>query len=255
MKKNDIVTVTIEDISSEGLGVGRSNGLTLFVKDTIIGDVAEVKVMKMKKTYGFARLMRLIGEGTDRIEPPCPAAKQCGGCQIQAMSYEAQLRFKENKVRNNLVRIGKFENPPMEPIIGMQEPFRYRNKAQFPIGMDREGRLIAGFYAGRTHAIIECRDCLLGMPVNERILKQVLAHMERHHIAPYDEQTGAGLVRHVMTRIGFATGQIMVCLVINGDTLPYEKELTDSLAQISGMTSIMLNINRVNSTVIMGRKG
>lgn len=255
MKKNDIVTVMIEDISSEGLGVGRSNGLTLFVKDTIIGDVAEVKVMKMKKTYGFARLMRLIGEGTDRIEPPCPAAKQCGGCQIQAMSYEAQLRFKENKVRNNLVRIGKFENPPMEPIIGMQEPFRYRNKAQFPIGMDREGRLIAGFYAGRTHAIIECRDCLLGMPVNERILKQVLAHMERHHIAPYDEQTGAGLVRHVMTRIGFATGQIMVCLVINGDTLPYEKELTDSLAQISGMTSIMLNINKENTNVIMGRKG
>lgn len=255
MKKNDIVTVTIEDISSEGLGVGRSNGLTLFVKDTIIGDVAEVKVMKMKKTYGFARLMRLIGAGTDRIEPPCPAAKQCGGCQIQAMSYEAQLRFKENKVRNNLVRIGKFENPPMEPIIGMQEPFRYRNKAQFPIGTDREGRLIAGFYAGRTHAIIECRDCLLGMPVNERILKQVLAHMERHHIAPYDEKTGAGLVRHVMTRIGFATGQIMVCLVVNGDALPYEKELTDSLAQISGMTSIMLNINKENTNVIMGRKG
>ncbi len=134
MKKNDIVTVTIEDMSSEGLGVGRSNGLTLFVKDTIIGDIAEVKVMKMKKTYGFARLMRLIEPAADRIEPPCPAAKQCGGCQIQAMSYDAQLRFKENKVRNNLVRIGKFENPPMEPIIGMQEPFRYRNKAQFPIG-------------------------------------------------------------------------------------------------------------------------
>lgn len=255
MKKNDIVTVTIEDISSEGLGVGRSNGLTLFVKDTIIGDVAEVKVMKIKKTYGFARLMRLIEPGTDRIEPPCPAAKQCGGCQIQAMSYEAQLRFKENKVRNNLMRIGKFENPPMEPIIGMQEPFRYRNKAQFPIGTDREGHLIAGFYAGRTHAIIECRDCLLGMPVNEQILEKVLDHMERHHIASYDEKTGNGLVRHVMTRIGFATGQIMVCIVINGDTLPYEKELTDSLVQIPDMTSIMLNMNKENTNVIMGRKG
>lgn len=255
MKKNDIVTVTIEDMSSEGLGVGRSNGLTLFVKDTIIGDIAEVKVMKMKKTYGFARLMRLIEPAADRIEPPCPAAKQCGGCQIQAMSYDAQLRFKESKVRNNLVRIGKFENPPMEPIIGMQEPFRYRNKAQFPIGMDREGHLIAGFYAGRTHAIIECRDCLLGMQVNEQILEQVLAHMERYHIAPYDERTGGGLVRHVMIRIGFATGQIMVCIVINGDTLPYAKELADSLAQISGMTGIMLNINKENTNVIMGRKG
>ncbi len=255
MKKNDIVTVTIEDMSSEGLGVGRSNGLTLFVKDTIIGDVAEVKVMKMKKTYGFARLMRLIELGTDRIEPPCPSAKQCGGCQIQAMSYEAQLRFKENKVRNNLVRIGKFEDPPMEPIIGMQEPFRYRNKAQFPIGTDREGRLIAGFYAGRTHAIIECCDCLLGMPVNEQILEQVLAHMERYHIMPYDEKSGKGLVRHVMTRIGFATGQIMVCIVINGDALPREKELIASLTQIPGMTSIMLNINKENTNVIMGRKG
>lgn len=253
MKKDDIVNVTIEDMSSEGLGVGRSNGLTLFVKDTVIGDEAEVKVIKMKKTYGYARLMRLIHPSADRIEAPCPVAKQCGGCQIQAMSYEAQLRFKENKVRNNLIRIGKFENPPMEPIIGMQEPWRYRNKAQFPVGRDKTGRLVAGFYAGRTHAIIECHDCLLGAQVNEKILELVLAHMEKYSIAPYDESSGQGIVRHVMTRVGFKTGQIMVCLIINEAALPACELLVSQLAQIPGMTSIMLNINRKKTNVIMGR--
>lgn len=254
MKKDEIVTVTIEDMSSEGLGVGRSDGLTLFVKDTVIGDTAEVKIMKMKKTYGYARLIRLIRPGKDRIPAPCPVAKQCGGCQIQAMSYEAQLRFKENKVRGNLQRIGKFDNPPMEPIIGMQEPFRYRNKAQFPVGRDRNGHLIAGFYAGRTHTIVESRDCLLGDKVNEKILNLVLEHMETHGISPYDETTGQGLVRHIMTRTGFQTGQIMVCIVVNGDSLPVGDALAAELAQIPGMTSITLNINKENTNVILGKK-
>lgn len=254
MKKDDIVKLTIEDISSEGLGVGRSDGIALFVKDTVIGDVVEAKVMKMKKTYGFARLMNIVEPSPDRIMPPCPVARQCGGCQIQAMDYEAQLRFKENKVRNNLERIGRFENPPMEPIIGMQEPFRYRNKAQFPIGRDKNGKLVAGFYAGRTHAIIDCRNCLLGDPVNETILKIVLSHMEKHHIDPYDEVTGTGLVRHVMTRVGFATGEIMVCLVTNGSILPGSEMLVKKLAAIQGMTSISLNTNKEKTNVIMGKK-
>lgn len=255
MKKDDIVTLKIEDLSSEGLGVGRcEDGMTLFVKDTVIGDVAEVKIMKMKKNYGFARLMNLIEPSADRIDPPCPVARQCGGCQIQAMNYAAQLQFKEKKVRNNLERIGKFENPPMEPIIGMQEPFRYRNKAQFPIGRNRDGKLVAGFYAGRTHAIIDCQDCLLGDPVNEKILHLVLSHMEKFHIEPYNEETGKGLVRHVMTRVGFATGEIMVCLVVNGNRLPKAELLTEQLAQIPGMTSITMNINKERTNVIMGRE-
>ena len=194
MKKDDIVKVTIEDMSSEGLGVGRSDGLALFIKDTVIGDVAEVKVMKMKKTYGYARLMRLLLPSPDRVDAPCPVAKQCGGCQIQAMDYEAQLRFKENKVRGNLQRIGKFQEIPMEKIIGMDTPFRYRNKAQFPIGTDKNGKLIAGFYAGRTHSIIECKDCLLGNEINQKILEIVLKHMESHKISAYDEKTGKDLL-------------------------------------------------------------
>lgn len=143
MQKDDLIRVTIEDLSSDGLGVGHSDGMAFFIKDTVIGDEVEAKIMKMKKTYGYARMTKLLVPSPDRIEARCPVARQCGGCQIQSMSYPAQLRFKENKVRNNLMRIGKFENPPMEPIIGMDTPFRYRNKAQFPIGYSRDGRRIA----------------------------------------------------------------------------------------------------------------
>lgn len=254
MKKDDLITIKIEDMSSEGLGVGRCDGMAFFVKDTVIGDVAEAKIMKLKKTYGYARLVRLLVPSADRVEPLCPVSRQCGGCQIQAMSYEAQLRFKEEKVRNNLIRIGKFENPPMEPILRMERPYRYRNKAQFPVGTDRDGRLIAGFYAGRTHSIIECADCLLGAEVNQRILSIVLAHMKTYKIPPYQEQNASGLVRHVMTRVGFATGQIMVCIVINGDSLPKSEELVGNLLQLPGMTSITLNINKEATNVILGRQ-
>ncbi len=253
MKKDDIITLRIEDLSSEGLGVGKCDGFTFFVKDTVIGDIAEAKVMKMKKTYGYARLMRLIEASPDRVEPPCPVARQCGGCQIQALRYQAQLAFKEKKVCSNLQRIGGIAEPPMEPIIGMENPLRYRNKAQFPIGRSRDGRLIAGFYAGRTHTIVECRDCLLGAEVNRQILDAVLKHMEQYDIEPYDETTGSGLVRHVMTRVGFRTGQIMVCIVVNGRSLPHSEELCAILAAIPGMTSIMLNSNLEKTNVIMGK--
>ena len=254
MRKDDLITVTIEDLSSEGLGVGHYDGMAFFIKDTVIGDVAEAKIMKLKKTYGYARLTRLITPSPDRIAARCPVARQCGGCQIQAMSYPAQLRFKEAKVRNNLVRIGKFEHPPMEPIIGMEEPFRYRNKAQFPVGMSKDGRIIAGFYAGRTHAIIECEDCLLGVEENRVILNLVLEHMKEYHIRPYEELTGKGLVRHVMIRKGFATGAVMVCLIVNGDSLPHADALVERLRTIRGMESITLNINREQTNVIMGRE-
>ena len=254
MQKDDLIRVTIEDLSSDGLGVGHSDGMAFFIKDTVIGDEVEAKIMKMKKTYGYARMTKLLVPSPDRIEARCPVARQCGGCQIQSMSYPAQLRFKENKVRNNLMRIGKFENPPMEPIIGMDTPFRYRNKAQFPIGYSRDGRRIAGFYAGRTHAIIECEDCLLGARVNQEILETVLSHMEQFQIEPYEEQTGKGLLRHVMTRVGHSTGEIMVCLVVNGTKLPHEEALIAALTGIPGMASITLNTNTEKTNVIMGRK-
>ena len=254
MKKDDLILVTIEDLSNEGLGIGRSGGTAFFIKDTVIGDTVEAQIMKMKKTYGYARLVRLLSPSKDRVTPPCPVARQCGGCQLQAMSYEAQLRFKENKVKNALMRIGGFQNPPMESILGMEHPFRYRNKAQYPVGRNKEGRITAGFYAGRTHDIIENRDCLLGPEINRKILDIVLFHMEMYDIEPYDEKSCSGLVRHIMIRQGFRTGQIMVCLVLNGTSLPASQNLIEALQKIPGMTSISISVNRENTNVILGRK-
>lgn len=252
MKKDDLVTIKIEDMSAEGSGIGKADGYTLFVKDAVIGDVVEAKIMKMKKNYGFARLMQIKSASEDRVEARCPIARQCGGCQIQAMSYEAQLKFKENLIANHLRRIGGFEQIPMEPIVGMEEPYRYRNKAQFPIGTDREGNLVAGFYAGRTHNIIPVDDCLLGVQENKRILEEVLAFMREQGISAYEEKSGTGLVRHVLIRYGFFTKEIMVCIVINGKRLPAAQKLTERLKHIPGMMSITINCNEARTNVILG---
>ena len=257
--KNDIVTVKIEDIGTEGEGIGKLEGFTLFVKDAVMGDVVEARLVKVKKNYAYARLEKVLTPSPLRVEPVCPYHKQCGGCQIQAMSYEAQLQFKENKVKNNLVRIGGFDQlfieSVMEPVVGMEQPWHYRNKAQFPVGTDKDGRIITGFYAGRTHSIIANTDCALGVEENKPILQKVLAYMQDENISAYDETTGQGLVRHILIRKGFTSGEIMVCLVINGKSLPKEDRIVSTLREIPGMTSIWLNYNTKNTNVIMGTEG
>ena len=264
-KKNDYVTVTIEDIGNEGEGIGKIDGFTLFIKDAVIGDVVEAKIMKSKKNYAYAHLEKVVTPSPFRVEPSCPIHKQCGGCQIQAMSYEKQLAFKESKIRNNLIRIGGFApeliDEVMEPIVGMEEPLRYRNKAQYPVGTDREGNLIAGFYAGRTHSIIANTDCLLGAQENKEILEVILSYMRQNHVIAYEEASGKGLVRHVLIRKGFTSGELMVCLVINlkgkrekSVYLPAQEKLIKSLTKIPGMTSISISINTENTNVIMGKE-
>ncbi|MDO5345421.1 MAG: 23S rRNA (uracil(1939)-C(5))-methyltransferase RlmD [Lachnospiraceae bacterium] len=258
MKKDDIIQMKIEDFSTEGLGIGHAEGMAVFVKDTVIGDEIRAKIIKTKKTYAYGRLMEVLQASPDRVEPVCPVARQCGGCQLQAMDYQAQLRFKQNKVRSNLMRIGGFGEELLDrimgPVIGMEEPFHYRNKAQFPIGTDREGRLVAGFYAGRTHSIIDNHDCALGIKENRQILEMILEHMRSHGISAYDEASGKGLVRHVMIRSGFRTGQIMVCLILNGRKLPAQEELVRKLSGLPGVVGITLNINQDKTNVILGRE-
>ena len=256
MEKNQEFTVVIEDMSEDGSGVGKTDGFTWFIKDAVIGDTVRAKAMKLKKSYGYARLMEVLEPSPDRTESACPVARQCGGCQLQAMTYEKQLEFKERKVKNNLMRIGHFEEDqiPMLPIIGMEEPWRYRNKAQFPFGTDKNGRIITGFYAGRTHSIIEQDDCLLGVEENREILAQIKAYMEEQGLRPYDEASHKGLVRHALIRKGFKTGELMVCLVINGDKLPGNEIFVEKLRQIPGMTSISYSINQEKTNVIMGKK-
>lgn len=256
-KKNEVFQVRIEDMSSEGEGIGRTDGFAWFIKDTVTGDLVEASVMKTKKSYGFARLIRVIEPSPDRTEPKCPVARPCGGCQLQNMSYKAQLRFKENKIRNNLQRIGGLTEIPMEPIIGMEEPWRYRNKAQFPFGRDKNGRIITGFYAGRTHQIIESEDCLLGVEENQKILDCIRTHMEEYHIAPYDETAHTGLVRHVLIRKGFRTGEMMVCLVLNGKVKKFTAidQLVEKLRILyPNMMSISCSINTEKTNVIMGKE-
>ena len=254
MQKNDELILKIEDMGVDGAGIGKADGMTFFVKDAVIGDVVRAKLMKLKKTYGYARLMELLEASPDRVEPKCPYYRQCGGCQIQALSYEKQLEFKERKVRNNLERIGGFSEIPMEPIVGMEESYHYRNKAQFPVGTDKDGHIVTGFYAGRTPTIIPNRDCALGLPVNREILDLVIDFMEKYHVSAYDEKTGKGLVRHVLIRCGFTSQEKMVCLIINGKSLPHSEKLVEALREIDGMTSISINCNTGRTNVILGRK-
>ncbi len=269
-KKNDEVTVKITDYTSEGAGIGKVDGYPLFVKDAIIGDTVIAGITKVKKNYAFARLVRIIEPSPDRVEPKCVFHKKCGGCQMQALSYPAQLSFKENKIRNNLIRIGGFTpdfvDSVMEPIIGMEEPFRYRNKAQYPVGNDREGNPVTGFYAGRTHDIIANTDCHLGRECNRVILETVLSWMREERIPAYDEASCEGVVRHILIREGFHTGEIMVCMVVNlPDESDYESFglagsnlLAEKLRAIPSVgeriVSICLNYNNENTNVILGRK-
>ena len=251
-KKNDLLTVVIEDMGHDGEGIGKAGGYTLFIKDAVIGDTVEAKIMKAKKNYGYARLMKVLKPSPYRVEPKCPCARACGGCQLQFLSYEKQLEFKKNKVKGNLERIGGFEQVEIEKVIGMENPWRYRNKAQFPVGKNKDGEIITGFYAGRTHSIIPNRNCYLGAEVNEEILNQVLAYMTDNHVEPYEETSGKGLVRHILIRNGFKTGEIMVCIIANGRILPKVKSLIERLQTIPGMTSISLNVNTKRNNVILG---
>jgi len=314
-QKDMELELLIEDMGTAGEGIGKKDGVAFFVKDAVLGDLVLAKVMKMKKNYGYARLIQVLKHSPFRTEPRCPYYRQCGGCQIQALDYRKQLEFKENKVKNNLKRIGGFrmaedlfqENKPennlrrtedsrrkegfsqknnreqfdglrmeagfsqeakrkkedavsveeqdipvLHPIIGMEEPYHYRNKAQFPIGTDKNGNIVTGFYAARSHTIIPNRKCYLGAEINEKILNIVISFMEENGILPYQEAAGIGLVRHVLIRCGFVTGEIMVCLVLNGRELPFAGKLVDKLRNLSGMTSITLNVNEKDTNVILG---
>ena len=179
MKKNDSIELKIEDMGVDGEGIGKYEGMTFFVKDAVIGDTICAGITKLKKNYGYARVQEILEPSPYRVQPECPLYARCGGCQIQAMDYRQQLCYKQKKVRGNLIRIGGFApeliDSVMEEIVGMEQPYRYRNKAQFPIGADRDGMPVAGFYAARTHSIIPVEDCKLGVTQNEQILGTVLS--------------------------------------------------------------------------------
>ena len=272
MVKNQIVTITIEDIGNDGEGIGKYEGYTLFVKGALPQDVVKVKVLKAKKTYGYAKVEELISPSPDRVTPKCPVAGRCGGCQLQHYSYARQLQYKADKVRNCLLRIGGIEEERLdavtEPVIGMEIPFYYRNKAQYPVGTDRKGDPVMGFYAGHSHNIIDCTDCAIQEPVNTVILPVIKQFMKEKNISAYNEETGKGLLRHVLTRVGFHTKEVMVCLIINGRKFPGAEELAARVAKAveefrkepaaeAGsyrLKSFCLNVNTEKTNVILGQE-
>ena len=293
MKKNDEFEIVITDMGSEGEGIGKYEGMAFFIKGAVIGDRILAGVTKLKKTFGYARLIKVLEPSPYRVEADCPVAKRCGGCQLRSLSYDKQLEFKENKVRNDLMRLGGIagerfskagncgtdvgENlcrtgncvPDAEeklyrtgicdagdgvnncsecvnstgsitknsdnesilwnPIIGMETPVHYRNKGQFPVGTDSKGKIVTGFYAGHTHDIIDCESCLIQHPITDFLMSALKNFMQKENISAYDETSGKGLVRHVLTRVGFVTGEVMVCIVINGKKMPKADILTDYL--------------------------
>ena len=268
-EKNEILELQIEAIGSEGEGIAHVNGYTLFIKDTVPGDRIEAKVVKTGKNFGYARCERIIEPSPDRIEPVCPISKRCGGCQFQHLSYEAELRFKQEKVFNCIKRIGGFkdEDIPMLPIMGCEEIMHYRKKAQFPVGADKNGETVTGFYAERSHEIVDTTKCYIQVEENELILETLKAFMKKYKISAYEEkinpktrkpEKAKGLVRHIMTRKGFTTGEIGICVVINGNTLPNAAEFTSMMLKaFEGrsdvrITSICVNINKKITNVIFG---
>ena len=331
IKKNDEFKIEITDLGSEGEGIGRFDGMPFFIKGAIPGDTVLAGVTKMKKTYGYARIVKLLNPSPDRVLPECSIAGRCGGCQLQHMSYAAQLKYKQDKVQNDLIRIGgiakeRFDVLSAEgscsetvckvdddgkilfyPIIGMEEPWHYRNKGQFPVGMSKDGSIISGFYAGHTHSIIDTKSCMLQHPVTDLLMAAMKEYMSEAGVTAYEEEAAAagsgvagkgsgagkssskdlGVVRHVLTRVGYTTGEVMVCVVINADKLPKEDLLaaklkkavsdyndrmirktgdhaaeggTDAVSGREGdapdlrLASVSLNVNTRNTNVIMGER-
>ena len=292
-KKNDRAVIRIEDIGSGGEGIGflkipevtqdcdtdrgadterndtgrkieaeiekkksLKKGFAIFVKDAVPGDTIEVTVTKVTTRYAYGHLDRILEPSPSRVEPRCPIAKTCGGCQIQALDYAKQLAFKQKKVRENLIRIGSFApeeiDAVLHPIVGMEEPWHYRNKEQVPVQQGKYGP-VTGFYASHSHTVIPMTDCLIGSPKNKQILETVLSWMQAYNVPAYDEETGKGLIRHILIRDGIYSGQVMVCVIANDYRLPFEKELVEALRCLEGVSSIVLNTNTERTNVITGR--
>ncbi|WCK55116.1 23S rRNA (uracil(1939)-C(5))-methyltransferase RlmD [Aneurinibacillus sp. Ricciae_BoGa-3] len=252
VEKNQQIELTIEDLSHEGNGVGRVEGYTVFVPGALPGERVSVAITKLKKQYGYARLLDIVSASEDRREPPCPIYKRCGGCTLQHFDYQAQLSFKRKLVEDNLRRIGKIEGVTVHPTIGMDNPWRYRNKAQVPIG-EEEGGLIGGFYAQRSHEIIDMESCLIQHEKSDFLVNQVKKIASKYGIPAYDEGSHRGVLRHVVTKVGFATGELMIVLITNSDKLPHQQALVEELArEIPDLKSVVQNINTKRTNVIFG---
>ena len=250
LNKNDDIELHIDSVSLTGSGVGRYNGLAVFVPATAPGDIIEAHIIKVKKSYAVGKCTKIIKPSPDRTDNDCPAYPGCGGCSFRHMSYNAELKLKSDAVRDAFSRIGGLD-VELKPIIGAESPDGYRNKAQYPVGCEN-GELKIGFYSRRSHRIVDCRACRLAPPEFEKILGTVADWIEKYNISVYNETSRSGAIRHIYLRKAFATGEIMLCLVSAQENLPHTDKLIESLKDEKAIKSVLININPDDTNAVLG---
>ncbi|MBC2324158.1 23S rRNA (uracil(1939)-C(5))-methyltransferase RlmD [Listeria booriae] len=253
VKKNDCLDVVFEDLTHDGNAVAKIDGYPIFVPQGLPDEIAQIKVLKTNKNYGFGKIIELTKESADRVTPPCLVYSQCGGCQLQHLSYGGQLRMKQKQVAQVMKRIGK-QDVEVLPTLGMENPWNYRNKAQVPVGFVN-GRLVAGFYQQRSHQIIDMNTCLIQQEENNEVIQTARAIFAKYHVEPYDETTRKGVLRHLMTRFATTTGELMLVIVTTKLNFPNKAEIMAELQQsIPELTSLVQNVNTANTNVIFGEQ-
>lgn len=252
IKKNDRQTVYIEDLTHDGNGVAKIDGYPLFIQGALPGETAEIHVMKTLKNYGFAKVVNILEKSPDRVEAPCVYFSQCGGCQLQHLSYEGQLKWKQNMVANVMKRLGKID-APVHPVKGMEEPWHYRNKSQIPFAQNESGQMVAGFYKTKSHSIVDMERCLIQTGEADVVMADLKRELEILGLRPYDEKSHQGILRHVVVRKGRATGEVMVVLVTKSKKFPQASAVIEKIrALIPNVTSIVQNVNGEKTNVIFG---
>jgi 23S rRNA (uracil1939-C5)-methyltransferase len=254
LNKNDIIDAKIIDLTHEGLGVAKINGFPVFVHNALVGEKAKIKITKVGKSFSYGRIVEMHEESPHRTEPVCDIYKQCGGCQSQHMSYEAQLIAKQKQVQDVIERIGKIKDVKVHPVLGMEKPWNYRNKAQVPAGVV-DGVFEFGFYQQRSHSIIPMEQCYIQHEQNDKIIQFIKGLARQYGIMPYDEPKHRGVLRHVMVRYAKHTGEVMVVFITKGNDLPFKSELIDAITnEFSNIKSIVQNVNAQKTNVIFGEK-
>jgi len=252
VEKNEDYIISIDNMGYEGEGVGKIDGFTIFVAGGVVGEKVKIKIVKASKNFAFGKLLEIIEKSEGRIEPVCNIYKNCGGCNLQHIDYEAQLDFKTNRVVQVINRIGKLEEVIVHKALGMESPYNYRNKVQLPVS-NKNGVVKIGFYAVRSHDIINMENCHIQDAVADIVVKLTRQWIKEFNIECYNEENYQGILRHIMIRKGIKTGEVMVVLVTKGKDLPHKEEFIEIMRKkIKGLVSIIQNTNSEKTNVILG---
>lgn len=252
IKKNDFFDIEIVDIGTNGEGIGKINNFIVFVENALPKEIVKIKIVKIKKSYAYGKLIEILKPSPFREIPPCEYYSKCGGCNLQHISYAEQLNIKTKKVKDNIERIGGYNNFNINKALGMKNPFYYRNKASFPVNFENEINI--GFYSARSHNIVNIENCLINSPANENILKAFRKFLNETNVSIYNEKTGKGLIRHIITRISNKTNEILICVVVNSNSFNKKHELIKAFENIDNLDSIVINFNTKKSNTILGDK-